>query len=182
MSVAFVHLSDIHFGQERGGVVVVHDDAKERLIEDVASSVETLPKHRAAGIITGDTAYAGKAVEYKAAADWLDKVAAAAKCAITDILVVPGNHDIDREQISSSAEWQLSEIETKGETALDKFLANDQDRAILYARFAAYIPFAEAYNCSMDCHGGLASKKVSASPSFTTERRRSPPLISSTTG
>jgi len=161
MSIVFVHLSDIHFGQERGGTVVVHDDAKTRLIEDLAALVEGLPEKKAMGvIITGDIAYAGKAAEYKIAADWLDNVAAAAKCAITDIMVVPGNHDIDRDEISSSAEWQLSEIQAKGETALDKFLANERDRAVLYARFTAYIPFAEAYNCSMDCHGGLASKRV----------------------
>lgn len=161
MSIAFVHLSDIHFGQERGGVVVVHDDAKARLIEDLAAMVERLPDKKAAGIIiTGDIAYTGKANEYKIAAGWLDDVAAAAKCAITDIMVVPGNHDIDRDEISSSAEWQLSEIQTKGEAALDKFLANERDRAVLYARFTAYIPFAEAYNCSMDCQGGLASKRV----------------------
>jgi predicted phosphodiesterase len=141
--------------------VVVHDDAKTRLIEDLAAMVEGLPQMKAAGvIITGDIAYAGKAAEYKIAAGWLDKVAAAAKCAITDIMVVPGNHDIDRDEISNSAEWQLSEIQTKGETALDKFLANERDRAVLYARFTAYIPFAEAYNCSMDCQGGLASKRV----------------------
>jgi 3',5'-cyclic AMP phosphodiesterase CpdA len=161
MSIAFIHLSDIHFGQERGGVVVVHDDAKARLIEDLAAMVEGLSEKKAAGvIITGDIAYSGKADEYKIAAHWLDKVAAAAKCAITDIMVVPGNHDIDRDEISSSAEWQLSEIQTKGETVLDKFLANERDRTVLYARFTAYIPFAEAYNCSMDCQGGLASKRV----------------------
>ena len=161
MSIAFIHLSDIHFGQERGGTMVAHNDAKLRLIEDVAAMVEGLPEKKAAGvIITGDIAYAGKADEYKIAADWLDKVAAAAKCAITDIMVVPGNHDIDRDEISSSAEWQLSEIQTKGESALDKFLENERDRAVLYARFTAYIPFAEAYNCSMDCQGGLASKRI----------------------
>ena len=166
MPIAFVHLSDIHFGQERGGAVVVHDDAKARLIEDLAKMVEALPEKRAAGvIITGDIAYAGKAEEYKVAATWLDQIAAAAKCAITDILVVPGNHDIDRDEISASAEWQLSEIQTKGEEALDKFLAKDLDRAVLYARFKAYIPFAEAYNCSMDCHGGLAStREVTLAP------------------
>ena len=161
MSIAFVHLSDIHFGQESGGIVVVHDDAKARLIDDLVVEIEKLPAKKGTGIIiTGDVAYGGKIEEYKVAASWLDKVAHAAKCAITDIMVVPGNHDIDRAEISSSAEWQLSEIQTKGEAALDKFLANELDRAVLYARFKAYIPFAEAYNCSMDCQGGLASKRV----------------------
>ena len=33
-------------------------------------------------------------------------------------------------------------------------------RASLYARFNAYIPFAEGYNCALDCAGGLASEKI----------------------
>jgi len=161
MSITFVHLSDIHFGQEKGGVVVVHDDAKMRLIDDLAEMIKRSPERKATGvIITGDIAYAGKTHEYKCAASWLDKVATAAGCAITDIMVVPGNHDIDRDEISSSAQWQLSEIVSKGEQALDRFLENERDRAVLYDRFTAYIPFAEAYNCSMDCQGGLASKRV----------------------
>jgi predicted phosphodiesterase len=161
MSIAYVHLSDIHFGQERGGVVNVHNDAKARLIDDLARQVAALPNSKAAGvIITGDIAYGGKATEYEMAAAWLDQIAAAAKCDITDILVVPGNHDIDRDQICNAAEWQLSQIKSKGEVELDKFLDNENDRAILYARFKAYIPFAEAYNCSMDRQGGLASRRV----------------------
>src|SRR5262249_21576235 len=60
----------------------------------------------------------------------------------------------------SSAQWQLSEIQRDGEKALDKFLENERDRAVLYGRFTAYIPFAEGYNCSMDRQGGLASKKI----------------------
>ncbi len=43
MSFAFVHLSDIHFGQERGGAVFIHDDAKARLIDDIDKVGEALP-------------------------------------------------------------------------------------------------------------------------------------------
>ena len=42
MSIGFVHLSDIHFGQEKGGKLWVHDDVKERLIDDVRLVVERL--------------------------------------------------------------------------------------------------------------------------------------------
>src|SRR5450759_932603 len=100
MSIAYVHLSDIHFGQERGGRVYIHDDAKARLIDDLAIQVAKLPNKRAAGvIITGDIAYGGKATEYGKANEWLEDVARAAKCEVTDIMVVPGNHDIDRDEI-----------------------------------------------------------------------------------
>jgi hypothetical protein len=32
MSATFVHLSDIHFGQEKGAEIVIHDDVKARII------------------------------------------------------------------------------------------------------------------------------------------------------
>lgn len=161
MSFTYVHLSDIHFGQEHGGEVIVNRDAKERLIEDVSREIAKLPGANAKGVIvTGDIAYGGKQYEYKDAADWLDKVARAAGCAITDIQVVPGNHDIDRSEMSISAEWMLSEIAQKGEAELDRFLANDRDRALLYARFTSYLPFAEGYNCPLDVEGGLASVRT----------------------
>jgi 3',5'-cyclic AMP phosphodiesterase CpdA len=126
MSLAYIHLSDIHFGQEKGGRAVVHDDVKERLIDDVARSVENLPGRKADGIIvTGDTAYGGKDIEYKNAGQWLDRVAGAAKCKVTPVRVVPGNHDVDRDKVSLASEWMLRQIADGGEAALDRFLENE---------------------------------------------------------
>jgi 3',5'-cyclic AMP phosphodiesterase CpdA len=161
MSVAYIHLSDIHFGQEKGGEVFIHRDAKARLLEDIDVLVDRLPESKAAGVIvTGDIAYGGKPEEYKEAANWLDQVARAARCDITAIQVVPGNHDIDRAELSHAAKWMLDQIATNGEGKLDEFLSNARDRALLYARFTSYIPFAEGYNCPMDCQGGLASERI----------------------
>ena len=161
MSIAFIHLSDIHFGQEKGGTLEIHNDAKERLVEDVARAVKRLPGGIASGIIiSGDIAYAGKHDEYADAGQWLDRVAKAAGCAITDIQVVPGNHDIDRDRISAATAWMLQEIADKGEPELDKFLGSQMDRELLYARFAAYQPFAEAYGSPLDNQGGFAGNRI----------------------
>lgn len=161
MSFGYIHISDIHFGQERGGTIFVHNDAKQRLLEDVERVVATLPSKRAAGVLlTGDIAYAGKKHEYKDAAIWLDRLAASAGCKITDIQVVPGNHDIDRGEICNGGNWMLTQIAKNGEDALDTFLENDLDRLMLYARFSSYIPFAEGYNCPLDRHGGFASERI----------------------
>ena len=51
MAVAFLHLSDIHFGQEKGGRVLTHKDMRERLLDDVALLVRRLPNGRVDGII-----------------------------------------------------------------------------------------------------------------------------------
>jgi hypothetical protein len=160
MPATFIHLSDIHFGQVKGGQRLVHSDVKERLIEDAASLVATMETARAAGIIvTGDIAYAGKRDEYISAAEWLDRLAAAVGCAKTSVQVVPGNHDIDRDAISSGCKLMLDQIITGGEPKLDAFLENELDREVLYGRFCGYRPFAEGYDCPLDVEGGVASER-----------------------
>ncbi|MBW8832476.1 MAG: metallophosphoesterase [Burkholderiales bacterium] len=161
MSIAFVHLSDIHFGQEKDGSLYIHDDVKERLIEDVARQANQLPGGFASGVIvSGDIAYGGKAPEYAAAGAWLDRVAQAAGCAITDIQLVPGNHDIDRDEISHATSWMLREVAAKGETELDRFLGSAPDRDLLNRRFCGYEPFAQAYNSPLDMTGGRAGERT----------------------
>ena len=161
MSIGFVHLSDIHFGQEKGGAIRINNDIKDRLIDDVKLVSRSLESGSAAGIVvTGDIAFGGRASEYRAAAAWLDKVADAAGCDITDIQVVPGNHDIDRGEITKLTEMMLEKIVAEGEPALDSFLASDADRELLFRRFSAYRPFAEGYRCPLDTNAELAEERV----------------------
>ena len=163
MSIGFVHLSDIHFGQERGGQVRIHDDVKESLIEDVGVAVKHLEAGRATGIIvSGDLAFGGRQSEYAQAAKWLDRVADAAGCDRTSVQVVPGNHDIDRSQITPATEMMLNRIAEEGETALDAFLEDVADRELLFRRFSAYRPFAAAYRCPLDTSAELSEEHVAA--------------------
>lgn len=61
MSFAFLHLSDIHFGQEKGGRLVTHTDVRERLLDDVRLLVSRLPEKKVHGIIvSGDVAFGGE--------------------------------------------------------------------------------------------------------------------------
>jgi hypothetical protein len=158
MSITYVHLSDIHFGQEKGADLIIHDDVKERLIEDAEEQVRIHAGGPAKGVIvTGDVAYGGKPLEYENAGKWLDRLTATVGCPKTAVKLVPGNHDIDRERISAGCKFLLDEIVRDGEPKLDKFLANDDDRKSLYHRFAAYEPFALGYDCPLDSSGGIAS-------------------------
>ena len=96
MALTYIHLSDIHFGQETGSRVYIHDDVKECLIADaaalkVAAGIEKMD----GAIVTGDIAFSGKKSEYDSAARWLDRLTQAIGCEKTDVIVVPGNHDID---------------------------------------------------------------------------------------
>lgn len=161
MPFAFVHLSDIHFGQDRGGSeLYVYDDVKERLIEDATAEIGKLGGHAAGLLVTGDIAYAGKRHEYEEAAKWLDRLAAAINCEKTGVQVVPGNHDIDWEHISSGCQMMIDAIIAHGEPRLSNFLKQAVDREVLYNRFASYRPFAEGYNCPLATQGGFFSRKT----------------------
>jgi len=158
VSITYVHLSDIHFGQEKGSAVVINNDAKERLIEDAAEQVKLHAEGVAKGlIVTGDIAYAGKPEEYAAAAKWLDRLASAVGCPPTAVKLVPGNHDIDRDRLSGGCTYLIDEILNGGEAKLDEFLANDDDCKTLYNRFVGYEPFALGYDCPLHPGGGIAS-------------------------
>lgn len=162
MTAVFVHLSDIHFGQEKkkGGQLKANNDARRQLIEDAAAVVAGLPKKRASGIIvTGDIAYAGKRHEYDTAGNWLDDLAQRVGCEAADIQMIPGNHDIDRDKIKGATQMMLDAIIAEGEEALDRFLEEQVDRDVLYCRFAEYKRFADAYQCPLDCTGNNSAER-----------------------
>ena len=161
MTAVFVHLSDIHFGQEKnGGQLVVSKDAREQVIEDAAVVIAGLSNRKASGIIvTGDIAYAGQREEYAAAGQWLDELCHRVGCAAADIQMVPGNHDIDRGKIKGATEMMLSAIHAEGEARLDSFLEEEVDREVLYHRFTEYRRFADAYQCPLDCNGNSSVER-----------------------
>ena len=160
-----MHLSDIHFGQDRGGEVWINEDIKRQLVEDVRTVTNAKELGQCAGVIvSGDIAFSGSKSEYQEAAHWLDSVTEAAGCKRYDVQLVPGNHDVDRSQISKGTEMILKEISANGESALYEFLKDSADRELLFRRFAAYMPFAEAYGCSLSLHGapGQAELQLAA--------------------
>ncbi|MEZ6064147.1 MAG: metallophosphoesterase [Planctomycetaceae bacterium] len=97
----FIHLSDIHFGQEKNGTLVIHEDARQKLIEDCAVFVRD---HGPADgiLVVGDIAFGGQPAEYKKAADWLKAVAKAGGCEEFAVRTIPGNHDIDRKKVEDN--------------------------------------------------------------------------------
>ena len=166
MALTYVHLSDIHFGQERGPEVYVHDDVKDCLDRGHLRSAGEHGDFADGGVIvTGDVAFSGKAEEYDSAGVWLDRLTGVIGCEQTDVMVVPGNHDIDRDRISALGKLMLAEMLEGGESELDRFLADEHDREVLYAKFADYREFATAYGCRLESDGGVAiERRVEIAP------------------
>lgn len=161
MPATFIHLSDIHFGQERDDSVHIHNDVKEELIADASKVIKALPGGAAQGIlVTGDIAYSGKLEQYQDAAKWLDRLAEAVGCEKFRIQMVPGNHDLDRDLLSRGGKLLLDEIRTGGAVEYEKVLANELDRHTLFARFREYGKFCEGYDCLLDTEGRFTTNMV----------------------
>ncbi len=94
----FIHFSDIHFGQEKNGTLVVHEDIRAQAIRDCRVIAEQLGSVHGI-LVIGDIAYSGKRKEYQRAGDWLDEIISAVGCGESAVFVVPGNHDIDKDKI-----------------------------------------------------------------------------------
>ncbi|MBN3786046.1 metallophosphoesterase [Burkholderia sp. Ac-20353] len=158
MKAIFVHLSDIHFGQEKnGGDFAVNNDAKRCLVEDARAEVAKLGVKASGVIVTGDIAYSGKEGEYVIAAHWLGELTDAIGCERVNVQMVPGNHDIDRDKISVPIECVLAQIRENGDAFLDRLLDSAEGCDFLYGRFEAYRNFALDYECELDLNGQMSS-------------------------
>ena len=158
MPAIFVHVSDIHFGQERDHSVHIHDDVKRMLIEDAAEVVAGLHGGAAQGIlVTGDIAQTGAWHEYEAASRWLDELAERIKCPIHRVQMVPGNHDLDRKKLSVGGAQLLDYIRAGGAAEYEKVFSSPLDRATLLARFEDYGRFSFGYRCGLDEEAKFAS-------------------------
>ena len=151
MSAVFVHISDIHFGQEKDQRVHIHNDVKKQLIADAKYVVQERLKTTAAAIlVTGDIAYSGTEDQFKVAGEWLDALAKAVDCPQNQVQLIPGNHDLDRNKTSRSAELLLEEIREGGPAEYESIINNPTDRAALFARFEDYERFCWGYRCELN--------------------------------
>lgn len=159
MVAVFVHVSDIHFGQEKNNRVYIHADVKQQLITDAKEVVSSIAGGAAHGIlVTGDIAQSGKWSEYEVAGKWLDELAASINVEIHRVQMVPGNHDLDRSMLSFSGRQILDHLRAGGPKEYEGILNNLTDRAALFARFEDYGRFSFGYNCPLNNEGAFASE------------------------
>ena len=158
MTAIFVHVSDIHFGQEKHHFLHIHGDVKQQLIADARHVIRNELGGVASGIlVTGDIAHSGVWKQYEDAGAWLDKLANEVGCPIERVQMVPGNHDLDRSKLSIGAKHVLDVIRAGGAAEYEMVIANDVDRASLFARFEDYGRFCYGYQCDLDENAKFAT-------------------------
>ncbi len=116
VKMRWLHLSDIHFGDNRFHLGLDRTQILSCLAEDAQKLVaETGPLD--AILITGDLGWAGKNSDYEAAQTWLDglqqKVTVGDKK--PEIYAVPGNHDLDRDGVTKNPDAQKSHDQARAD-------------------------------------------------------------------
>lgn len=155
--LSFIHLSDIHFRKYSGDPYDIDEDLRNELIYDISHCLTKQIATVDGVLICGDIAFSGKAEEYEAATDFLDKICDSLKLDKSRIFCVPGNHDIDQSVTKGVLSVKLlqSKLEsTETLVAYSEYLGqvfrNSQDAEMLYAPIACYNEkFAAQYGCSL---------------------------------
>jgi predicted phosphodiesterase len=152
----FVHLSDIHFGQNRNGSVVFHADVRAELLNHCRVMRNKLGNAQGV-LITGDIAYAGKREQYEESSTWLAQLTNAVGCKRTDVRVIPGNHDIDFDEIGYATKIAHHDLRNRPpneiQGILDEIASGHEEGNPLLPKLKAYRVFAAEYDCDFESVG-----------------------------
>ena len=137
----YLHLSDFHFRHDNG--VSNHN---EKIVNDsLLQAIEEQLKEKLIDfiVITGDIAFSGQREEYERALIFCNKLLQITQVPRDRIYIVPGNHDLDRQQITKRQLrfYEFDEQDEVGETLSDSTL-----RPLLMKKFDEFHHFAEQLN------------------------------------
>ncbi|WP_394823664.1 metallophosphoesterase family protein [Pendulispora albinea] len=156
---AWLHLSDIHHSKSLGAdsidreliLTVLRRDAEDLLAKNRVPKPQVI-------LVTGDIAATGdepklgqSADEYVVAARWLDQFAETFGLHRSDVLVVPGNHDVQRPQDLDHDVSRLINAVRQGAERLDDVLDQTADRAKIVMRQRNYLAFAASFGPTSTC-------------------------------
>jgi predicted MPP superfamily phosphohydrolase len=149
--VRLLHLSDIHF-RRNDGAELLDVDAAVRTdllndLRDLASVVAPVD----AILVVGDIAATGAPAEYARAVAFLDEAASILGCERSDVVCVPGNHDVDRGRQAPLHDGLRRLLRTADPrltgATLGRVLGNPAAADVLHEPFAGYNAFALPLGC-----------------------------------
>ncbi len=156
VDLTFVHISDIHF--KNGLVGTQHDPDRElRDLFDVDLRAQASKFGSISGIIiTGDVAFSGHPVEFQHAVSWITGVAGHLGCSLSNVMVIPGNHDVNRAALDKYGRRALKlqrRIRKGGDPSqttarLGDVLSGGEGK-ILAAALKPYNQFAKTFKCEI---------------------------------
>lgn len=141
-----LHLSDFHFSESKGWD---QDPVVRALLDNIEGFVRSgLGPHLIA--VTGDIAQAGKRKEYSRASEWFTELLTRTRLAPADLLLVTGNHDVDRSEVIGRVEVEALQSELLKASSQDKIasaLGTKPSRSLLLKRHSEWLRFASKTTC-----------------------------------
>lgn len=142
--IRILHLSDFHFSERKAwDADPVMGQLAEHIGQEVAGGM--VPDLVA---ITGDLAFSGRAVEYERAGRWLEYKLwpVLGGLAKDRLLLVPGNHDVNRSAIKRGALALHGDfLDGADQQAIAEVLQDPEERAPLLRRHTDYLAFRNAW-------------------------------------
>jgi calcineurin-like phosphoesterase family protein len=145
-SLTWLHLSDLHFGHGK--------EAKTRFDQEVVTTAIIRDAEVVASVLgppdvvflTGDVAFSASAdEEYPVAATWLGKLLAALKIGPDRLLLVPGNHDVDRKKAVDGMSRHVHQSLRGNPDEVNELLEKPAEMEAIWPKLAAYQKFAGAF-------------------------------------
>ena len=152
MPLRVLHLSDIHFSTKFDEEKIVHTDVRNQLLSDLRDVMVPRLGNIDKVLIAGDIAFSGKRAEYAEAAEWLEQVTSLCRCKRTDVLTVPGNHDVDRNRILPGTKLIHHALRTRSmpDARRELVALAAQIDGPLTDKLTDYQAFASSYGCHFE--------------------------------
>jgi 3',5'-cyclic AMP phosphodiesterase CpdA len=141
-TITWLHLTDLHF---RAGELYKWDQdiVLSALMNDVRERIKSDGLRPDLILVSGDIAFSGLPQEYDLARQFFDELLKVTSLSKERLLVVPGNHDVDRSASSPGAKAISKSLNDR--QAVADVLSHDQDRRLLFRKLDAYAQFVGDY-------------------------------------
>ena len=154
--LAFIHLSDIHFREGRVGDLHDADAGIRNELERDLRRIRSRTSRLDGIIISGDVAFGGQVDEYTYAQSWIESVREQLDCPPNGVMVIPGNHDVDRTLIPDGGDVERLQNEIKDAATMEirnatiaNILRDPNRSASLLGTIGNYNAFAGNYGCAI---------------------------------
>jgi predicted phosphodiesterase len=139
-AVSWIHLSDFHFDvfEQYNRDIVIN-----ALLQDIEQQTRAQGLMLDFVVISGDVANHGWVEEYQLAGVFFDKLLSICQISKKQLFVIPGNHDVNRKDISVLASAAAQGMNSRD--IINRILSHPADRTLLTARLKNYSDFYSSY-------------------------------------
>lgn len=156
--ISWLHISDLHLGRDLYNEKVV----LKELLQDIKRQMQINQLELNFVFITGDLTFSGRQTEFDLAQEFIDELIDVIKLNKEDIILVPGNHDVYRNDLLSIAKNSRKYLDNR--EAVSDIIANETEREIYTRGLTNYRKF-------VDKNFSWANTKEKAPLSYTINRK-----------